>query len=118
MAAPEGIMEGHLKIVSPRVVEPSDNMPRPSFAPASYSKFSLIVLTRAAKKEIAHLPVAQDGSYRISLPPGDYILDLQDRAAKRIHAKPQPFTVVSNQSVRVDLTIFVGFHPFAADSER
>jgi hypothetical protein len=29
--------------------------------------------------------------------------------AKRIHAKPQPFTVVSNQTVRVDLGIFIGF---------
>jgi hypothetical protein len=32
-AAPQGFMEGHLKIVSPRAVEPSDSVPRPAVAP-------------------------------------------------------------------------------------
>jgi hypothetical protein len=49
------------------------------------------------------------GDYRVALTPGTYILDVQDRAAKRIYANPQPFTVVSSQTVRVDLSIFIGF---------
>jgi hypothetical protein len=61
------------------------------------------------KKEIARVTADENGNYRISLPPDAYILDMKDRAAKRIRAKPQPFTVVSNQTVRVDLSIFIGF---------
>ena len=34
----------------------------------------------------------------------------QDRAAKLVRAKPQPFTVVSNQTVRVDTDIDTGIH--------
>jgi len=31
-----------------------------------------------------------------------------EERAERIHANPQPFTVVSNQTVRIDMTIFIG----------
>jgi hypothetical protein len=108
-ALPLGAMEGHLKIVSPRAVEPSDNMPRPGVAPETYAQYPLIILSQDGKKEIAHVNPDENGNYRVALPPGAYILDVQERAAKRIHAKPQPFTVVSNQTVRVDMNIFAGF---------
>ena len=109
-AAPQGFVEGHLKIVSPRVVEPPDEMPRPAVvAPETYAQYPLIVLSEDGKKEIAYVTPDERGNYRVSLPPGAYVLDVKDRVAKRVHAKPQPFTVVSNQTVRVDLSIFIGF---------
>jgi hypothetical protein len=108
-ATPQGFMEGHLKIVSIRAVEPSDDMPRPAVAPETYTEYPLIILSQEEKKEIARVTADERGNYRVALPPGAYILDVQERAAKRIHAQPQPFTVVSNQTVRVDLGIFIGF---------
>jgi hypothetical protein len=102
-------MEGHLKIVSPRAVEPSDNMPRPAVAPETYAEYPLIILSQDGKKEIAHVTADENGKYRVALPPGAYILDVQDRVAKRVRAKPQPFTVISNQTVHVDMNIFTGF---------
>ena len=111
-AAPQGFMEGHLKIVVIRAVEP-DNMPQPTVAPETYAEYPLIILSQEEKKEIARLTADKSGNYRVALPPGAYILALQERsaeerAAERIHANPQPFTVVSNQTVRVDMTIFIG----------
>jgi len=107
-AAPQGFMEGHLKIVVIRAVEP-DNMPPPE----NYADYPLIILTQGAKREIARLTADKSGNYRVALPPGAYILALQERSgeersAERIHANPQRFTVVSNQTVRVDMTIFMG----------
>jgi hypothetical protein len=107
-AAPQGFMEGHLKIVVIRAVEP-DNMPLPE----NYADYPLIILTQEAKREIARLTADKSGNYRVALPPGAYILALQERSgeersAERIHANPQRFTVVSNQTVRVDMTIFMG----------
>jgi hypothetical protein len=107
-AAPQGVMEGHLKIVVIRAVEP-DNIPPPE----NYAEYALIILTQEGKREIARLTADKSGNYRFALPPGAYILALQERsgeehAAERIHANPQPFTVVSNQTVRVDMTIFIG----------
>src|SRR5437762_8243606 len=108
-AAPQGFMEGHLKIVVIRAVEP-DNVPQP--APESYAEYPLVILSQDGKREIARLTADKSGNYRVALPPGAYILALQERSAEeraeRIHANPQPFTVVSNQTVRVEMTIFIG----------
>jgi hypothetical protein len=108
-AAAPGFMEGHLKIVSLGAVEHSDEMPRQRVTPEQYAEFPLIVLSQDGKSEIARVTADENGNYRVTLPPGDYILDVQDRAAKRLRAKPQPFTVVSNQTVHVDMNVIIGF---------
>ena len=107
-AAPQGFMEGHLKIVVISPVE-ADNVPRPE----TYAKYPLIILSQDGKREIARLTADKSGNYRIALPPGAYILTLQERsieerAAEPVHATQQPFTVISNQTVRVDMRIFIG----------
>jgi hypothetical protein len=109
-AAPQGFMEGHLKIVSLRAVEPSDNMPRPAaVAPETYAEYPLIILSQDEKKEIARMTADESGNYRVALPPGAYVLAVQDRATKGVRGKRQPFTIVSNQTVRVDMNIVTGF---------
>jgi len=104
-AAEQGFLEGHLKIIVGMAAQLSDDMPRPEIAPESYAEYPLVVLSQDGKKEVARLTADEEGNYRITLPPGNYILDVQDRAAKRLRARPQPFTVVSNQTVRVDMNI-------------
>jgi hypothetical protein len=109
-AAPQGFMEGHLKIVVIRAVEP-DNMPQS--APENYAEYPLIILSQDGKREIARLTADKSGNYRAALPPGAYILAVQERpaeerAAERIHANRQPFTVIPNQTVRVDMIVFIG----------
>jgi hypothetical protein len=109
-AASQGFMEGHLKIVVIRAVEP-DNMPQP--APETYAEYPLIILSQDGKREIARLTADKSGNYRAALPPGAYILAVQERpaeerAAERIHANRQPFTVLPNQTVRVDMRILIG----------
>jgi hypothetical protein len=108
--AAQGLMEGHLKIVVIRAVE-SDDMPQSAVVPETYAEYPLIILSQDGKREIARLTADKSGNYRVALPPGAYILHVQERAeerVERIHANPQPFTVVSNQTVRVDMTIFIG----------
>ena len=107
-AESQGFMEGHLKIIFGMAVGESDEMPRAEGAPQSYAKYPLIVLSQEDKKEIARVTVDQSGNYRVALAPGNYVLDIQDRVAKHIRAAPRPFTVVSNQTVRVDMTIVHG----------
>ena len=107
-AAEQGFLEGHLKIIFGMAAQPSDDMPRPEIAPESYAEYPLVVLSQDGKKEVARLTADQDGNYRIALPPGAYILDIQNRAAKRLRARPQPFTVVSDQTVRVDMNVNTG----------
>jgi len=70
------------------------------------------MLELAGEKEIARVTADENGIYRVALPPGNYVLDVQDRVRKRVRARPQPFTVVSNQIARVDMNVVIGlgFH--------
>lgn len=107
-AAPPGSVEGHLKIVSPKGVELADGSPSADVATVNYAEYPLIILSRDGKTEIARVTADQNGTYRVSLPPGDYVLDVQDRRRRHVRATPQPFTVASNQTVHVDTNIDTG----------
>ena len=107
-AAPPGFLEGHLRIILSREVELADGTPA-SVTAEDYAAYPLIVLSQDRKQEITRLTADGNGNYRAELPPGDYILDVQGRKPKgHLRAKPQPFTVVSNQTVRVDMDIDTG----------
>ena len=109
-AAP-GFLEGHLKIVSPGPpVELTDqNTARAVVETAEYSLYPLVILSRGDKKEITRVTADKDGKYRVALPPGDYVLDIEGRVRKRLRVITQAFTVVPNETVRVDMTILTGF---------
>jgi hypothetical protein len=106
-AVPLGFVEGHLKIVSPKEVEVAEASPSKAIA-ENYVDYPLVILSRAAQKEVARVIADREGNYRVALPPADYILDVQGRAPGHVRAKPQSFTVVSNQTVRVDMNIDTG----------
>jgi hypothetical protein len=107
-AAPSGFLEGHLRIISTKEVELADETPSKNTA-ENYADYPVIILSRDEKKEIARVRPDENGKYRVALPPGDYILDVQGRPPKgHIRAKPQPFTIASNQTVHVDMNIDTG----------
>jgi hypothetical protein len=106
-AVPRGFVEGHLHIVSPKPVELADGN-APTVTVETYTEYPLIILSQEGKKEIAWFTADENGNYCVALPPGAYILDVQNRARKHVRAKPQLFTVVSNQTVRVDMDMDTG----------
>jgi hypothetical protein len=108
-AAPQGFIEGHLKIIFRTAVDPGD-MPEREVVPESYTAYPLVILTKDGRKEVARLTADAHGNYRAALPPGDYLLDVPDQVANHILATSRPFTVVSNQTVRVDITVFSGVY--------
>jgi hypothetical protein len=106
--APEpGFLEGHLRIVSLKGVELAEGGPSKGGA-NNYAEYPLLILSRDGRGEIARVTADSDGNYRVALPPGDYVLDAKGRAPGRIRAKPKAFTVVSNQTVRVDFDLDTG----------
>jgi hypothetical protein len=106
--AVRGFLEGHLRILAFRDVELAEGKP-PKFSAENYAEYPLIILSQDGKKEIARVTADGNGNYRLALPPGDYVLDVQGRAPKgHVRAKPQRFTVVSNQTVRVDMDLDTG----------
>jgi hypothetical protein len=103
-ALPSGVMEGHLKVLSRKPFE-LGNEGAPAVAAENYADYPLLILSRDSQKEIARITADRNGDYRAVLPPGEYVLVAQNRARKHMSAKPQRFTVVSNQTVRVDMQI-------------
>src|SRR4029453_12427134 len=79
-----------------------------SITAESYAEYPLIILSKDGKNEVARVTADKNGNYRAALPPDDYVLDVQRRAPGHVRAKPQRFTVVSNQTVRVDMDIDTG----------
>ena len=106
-ATPQGFLAGQLKIFSRSPVKLADENTA-AVAAKNYADYPLIILSRADKKEITRVTADRDGNYRVALPPGDYILDVQRGESAHFRAKPQPFTVISNATVHVDMTIVTG----------
>jgi hypothetical protein len=103
-----GFLEGHLRILAFRDVELAEGNPQ-KFSAGNYAEYPLIILSQDGKKEIARVIADENGKFRVALPPGDYLLDVQGRLPKgHVRAKPQRFTVVSNQTVRIDMDIDTG----------
>jgi hypothetical protein len=65
-------------------------------------------LSSDKQTEVAHVTADANGNYRIALAPGNYVLDVQNRGRRRARATPQPFAVVANQTVHVDMVIDTG----------
>ena len=84
-------------------------MPRQSVTMQNYAEYPLVILDQDGTKSIARVTADANGNYHAALPPGNYILDMQDRVAKHLRARPQPFSVVSNQTVHVDMNVIIGF---------
>ena len=96
-----------MKIISPREVELAEETPSKTTV-ENYADYPLIVLSQNDRKEIAHVTADENGNYRVALPPGNYVLDIQGRRRRHVRALPQPFTVASNQTAHVDMNIDTG----------
>jgi hypothetical protein len=106
-AATPGFLEGRLKIILPREVELADQTPSEPTA-VDYSEYPLVILSGDGKREVARVTADVNGNYRVALPPGEYVIDVQDRRRRHFRVRPQPFTVVSNQTAHVDMNIDTG----------
>jgi len=102
-----GFLEGRLRILAFKDVELAEEN-RPKFSDGNYTDYPLVILSRGGKNEIARITADENGNYRVALPPGDYLLDVQDRRHRRVRVAPQSFTVVANETVHVDMSIDTG----------
>ena len=107
-SAPTGWVEGHLSLTFLKGVDTGDEIPQPTVAPGMYAEYPLIVLTADRREQVARLTADDSGHYRAALAPGNYILDVENRLRNRLGVKTHPFTVVTNETVHVDITVMIG----------
>ena len=70
--------------------------------------YPLLILSKDGKTTIREMAADKDGNYRVSLPPGGYVLDAKGREPRRVRAQRKSFTVISDQTVRVDFDLDTG----------
>jgi len=104
---PPGFVEGHLNIISGKEVELAEGNAS-AIRAENYAQYPLIILSQSGKKEIVRIIADGNGNYRTALPPGDYVLDVKGHGRRHLRARPQRFTIVSNQTVRVDMNVDTG----------
>src|SRR5947208_1846115 len=104
---PSGFLEGNLKVVSLKTVEPAEDRIS-KFAPVNYADYPLLILSKEDGKEVALITADENGHFHAALPPGDYVLDVKGRAPQGIRAKPHSFTIISQQTIRLDMEIDSG----------
>ncbi|HYJ05616.1 MAG TPA: hypothetical protein VEX43_10815 [Chthoniobacterales bacterium] len=102
-----GFLEGRLKVHVSGGARLADDT-EPKVARINYADYPLVVLRKENREEIARITADENGHYRTPLPPGDYLLELKMRVLKRVETQLRPFTVISQQPVRVDMEVVAG----------
>ena len=102
-----GILQGNLKVISPQTVQSADGS-LPTVTPQTYIDYPLVVLSSDGNRQIAVVNADAKGNYRVELPPGAYLLDIENRVRTHVRAKPTPFTVLAGQTVHVDMEMDTG----------
>jgi hypothetical protein len=106
-AQANGVLQGHLKIVSLQTVQPADGSV-PTVTAEAYAEYPLVVLSSDGKRQLAVFTADANGNYRVELPAGTYVLDIENRVRKHVRAKPISFTVVAGQSVHMNMEMDTG----------
>jgi hypothetical protein len=99
-----GFLEGRLKVHVSGGAKLADG-DESKAASVNYAEHPMVVLRKDNREEIARITADENGHYRIPLPPGEYLLQIKRRVLKRVETQQRPFTVVSQQTARVDMEL-------------
>ena len=102
-----GFLEGCLKVHISGGAKLADG-DESRAAKVNYAEYPMVILRKDNREEIARITPDEKGHYHVALPPGDYLLELKTRVLKRIVTQSRPFTVVSQQTARVDMELETG----------
>lgn len=98
LAADRGALEGRLRLAADTPVDLAGGG-QPA---VDYARFFIVIRSDDGAKEIARAHPDASGNYRFSLPPGDYLVAIEQPESKTPPHAPQKFTVAPNKSTRVD----------------
>jgi hypothetical protein len=105
--APVGFVEGRLKIISIKEVEVAGQGTAKTMA-GNFADYPLVVLNKTTRQQVARMTPDRNGNYRMELPAGDYLLDIDRRVGGIARSEAKSFTVSPQRTVRVDMEIDTG----------
>jgi hypothetical protein len=101
-----GFVEGHINIGPLTPVE-REGAPKPSVSVEGYAALQLAVFKADGKTKVTDLALDKNGNFHQPLAPGTYVVAMPPRRITKANL-PQTITIVSDQTVRVDIEIDTG----------
>ncbi len=101
--AASGSVEGQVTIAPDSPVQLAD--PGNETNTPDYSSVSLLIRSVDEGKHTVKVTPDRAGKYRATLPPGQYVIELQQHRARPLRTTPQRFSVTPDTTTRVDIAV-------------
>lgn len=102
----KGVLTGHVTIGPLRPVErPGDPTDIP---PEVYDARKVMVYDRSGKNLVKRVDIGHDGRYRVELPPGVYVVDINRLGIDRSREVPRTIEIRAGEVVTIDIDIDTG----------
>jgi len=105
--AANGFLEGAVTVGPLTPVERMD-APSPTPPPEVYTSRALNVFKVDGVTLVKRVPFEPDGSYRVELPPGTYVVDIEHSGIDSASGLPTSTTIRSGETTRLDIDIDTG----------
>jgi hypothetical protein len=102
-----GILEGHVTI-GPLVPVVREGVPEPTPAPEVYASRQIVIYSSDGRTEVTRVQIDGQGNYRVELPVGNYVVDINRAGIDRAKDLPYTVEIVAGQTTRLDVDIDTG----------
>ena len=102
-----GTLQGKVTIGPLQPVERA-GQPTPTPDPQVFTSRSLNIFKADGKTLVTNLHFNPDGTYRVSLPPGTYVVDIPHNGIGFARPLPKTITIHSGETVQLDIDIDTG----------
>ena len=103
----KGVLEGHVTI-GPLVPVVQEGEPEPTPAPEVYASRQIVIYAQDGQTEITRVRIDAKGNYRVTLPAGTYVVDINRIGIDRGIDLPAPVQIVGGQTIHLDVEIDTG----------
>ena len=102
-----GTLEGHVAI-GPLVPVVREGESEPTPAPELYASRQIVIYAQDGRTEITRVQIDAKGNYRVTLPVGTYVVDINHVGIDRGIDLPKTVEIVSGRITRLDVEIDTG----------
>ena len=101
-----GTLEGHVSI-GPLVPVLREGEPEPTPAPEVYAGRQIVVFSSGGR-EITRVEIDGQGNYRVALPAGSYLVDINHAGIDSAAGLPAEVEIMAGQTTQLDVDIDTG----------
>ena len=101
-----GTLEGHVSI-GPLVPVLREGEPEPTPAPEVYASRQIVVFSSGGR-EITRVEIDGQGNYRVALPAGSYLVDINHAGIDSAAGLPAEVEIMAGQTTQLDVDIDTG----------